>query len=451
MKAPALGVRRSVVLAAGCALAIALLAGALILRIQLRGALERSIGEQTLTRARAVATLVETGDFSRTLEPDNRTPIWVQVIEGRRVLASTANIAVLTKPFASVPSTSRATLHRRRNLSIDTGERVAVATVPARIDGRRVTVLAASPLDLADANDRRVVVSLAVVFPLLLLVACGVVWLAAKRALRPVERIRAEVASITSTDTSKRIPVPGTRDEIAHLATTMNDMLQRLDAASTRQRRFIADASHELRSPLASLRAQLESSVHDSTRESWAESLADMSIDHERLEHLVTDLLLLAHHDEGERLFLEPVDLGYLVRREVANRFPAKGIERTIDAENVLINANPEAMARIVRNLLDNAERHATTRVDVRVMATPEVAELVVSDDGPGVPVQHRRAVFERFVRLDEARSADVGGSGLGLAIVAELVSEHAGTITIRPTDAGAVFVVQVPRLPPVG
>ena len=107
-------------------------------------------------------------------------------------------------------------------------------------------------------------------------------------------------------------------------------------------------------------------------------------------------------------------------------------------------------MARIVRNLLDNAERHATTRVDIRVTATPDVAELVVSDDGPGVPVQHRRAVFERFVRLDEARSADVGGSGLGLAIVAELVSEHAGTITIRTTDAGAVFVVQVPRLPPM-
>ncbi len=447
MRTPALGIRRSVVLAAGCALAVALFAGALILRAQLHDALERSIGEQTLTRARGVATLVETGDFARTLKPDDRTPAWVQVIDGQKVLASTPNIASFTTPFAPVGGTTRATIRRLRGLGIDTGERVAVASVPVLFDGHTVIVLAASPLDLADATDRRIVISLAAVFPMLLVVGCAVVWLAAKRALRPVEAIRAEVASITSTDTSRRVPVPNTGDEISHLATTMNDMLERLDAASTRQRRFIADAGHELRSPLASLRNQLEASAYDETAESRRASIADMTIDHERLERLVTDLLLLARHDEGERLALEPVDLGYLVRSQLTRRPPAPGIERSVKAENVLINANPEAMARIVRNLLDNAERHASSRVDIQVLPANDAAELIVTDDGPGIPAEHHLAVFERFVRLDEARSADAGGSGLGLAIVAELVSEHSGTIQIEATDTGARFVVRVPRL----
>ncbi len=449
MRQPALGIRRTVVLAAGFALAVALLAGALILRAQLHDALERAISEQTLTRARGVASLVETGDFNRTLRPDDRTPAWVQVIDGQKVVASTPNIASLTSPFAPISNTSRATLRRLSGLAIDTGERVAVASVPARLDGRIVMVLAASPLDIADATDQRIVTSLALVFPMLLIVGCLVVWAAAKRALRPVEAIRAQVASITSTDTSRRVPVPNTDDEVSHLATTMNDMLARLDAASIRQRRFIADASHELRSPLASLRNQLEASTYDDTRESWTASIADMSIDHERLERLVTDLLLLARHDEGERLPLEPVDLGYLVRSELSKRSPVPGIERNVDAENVLVDANPDALSRVLRNLVDNAERHARSRVDVQLTATADTAELVVSDDGSGIPSDQHHAVFERFVRLDEARSADAGGSGLGLAIVQELVNEHGGTIEISPTPTGARFVVRIQRLRP--
>lgn len=447
MRRPALGVRRSVVLAAGLVLAAALLAGALILRTQLHEALEHSIGEETLTRARGVATLVQTGDFGPALQPDDRTPAWVQVVDRGNILASTPNIATLTTPFAPVPDGARATVRRLHGLSIDTGERVAVASVPSIVRGRPVVVLAASPLDLADATDRRIVTSLAFVFPALLLIGCCVVWVAARRALRPVEAIRAHVAAITSTDTSRRVPVPNTDDEISHLATTMNDMLQRLDAAATRQRRFIADASHELRSPLASLRNQLEASAYDDTRDSWTASIADMTIDHERLERLVTDLLLLARHDEGERRAMEPVDLGYLVRNELSKRPSAPGRERTVDAGNVLINANPDAVTRIVRNLVDNAERHANTLVDVHLITTSESVELVVSDDGPGIPLEHRHRVFERFVRLDEARSADAGGSGLGLAIVAELVAEHGATIDITPTDTGARFVVRFPRL----
>lgn len=449
MRRPALGVRRSVVLAAGLALAIALLTGALILRTQLHDALERAIGVQTLTRARGVAALVQTGDFSRTLQPDDRTPAWVQVIEGDKILASTPNIANLTTPFASVPTGSPATLRRLGGLSIDTGERVAVASVPSTVGGRPVVVLAASPLDLVDATDQRIVALLAVVFPSLLLIGCAVVWTAARRSLRPVEAIRAQVASITGADTSRRVPVPHTDDEISNLATTMNDMLERLDAAATRQRRFIADASHELRSPLASLRNQLEACAFDDTRESWAASIADMSIDHDRLERLVTDLLLLARHDEGERLALEPVDLGYLVRNELARRPTPPDIERRVDASNVLINANPDAIIRVVRNLVDNAERHATTRVGIHLVITAEKAELVVSDDGPGIPATQHHAVFERFVRLDEARSADAGGSGLGLAIVAELVAQHHATIEITPTTTGAQFVARFPRLLP--
>lgn len=290
-----------------------------------------------------------------------------------------------------------------RGLPIDTGERVAVASVPVRERGRRLVVLAASPLDLADATDTKVIRLLTILFPLLLVISAAVVWAATRRALRPVEAIRSEVAAITATDLSRRISVPPADDEIARLATTMNDTLDRLELAAARQRRFVSDAGHELRSPLASLRNQLEASVYDRPDQEWAATVADMRIDHDRLERLVADLLLLARHEERGSTVLEPVDLGYLVRSELARRPPARdGVVRVVDAENVLVNGDYDLLVRVLRNLLDNSERHAASRVGVSVVSSMGVAVLVVEDDGSGIAPAERGKVFDRFFRLDK-------------------------------------------------
>lgn len=441
-----MGVRRSVVVSATLTLAVALLAGALILRAQLRESLETSIADQTLTRAEGVAALVATGDLEEVLRPSDRTPTWVQVVaDDGTIIAATPNVATLTTAFASVPRSDRPRLQRLRGLPIDTGERVAVASVPVRERGRRVIVLAASPLDLADTTDSKVVRVLSVLFSLLLGVGAFVVWVAARRALRPVEAIRSEVAAITASDLSRRVTVPPADDEVARLATTMNETLDRLELAAARQRRFVSDAGHELRSPLASLRNQLEASVYDRPDSEWAATVADMRIDHDRLERLVADLLLLARNDEHKATNHEPIDLGYLVRSEMARRAPRNGIERIVAADNVLVDGDPDSLVRILRNLIDNAERHAASRVAISVKSRSGVAVMSVEDDGPGIARADRAKVFDRFYRLDEARSADAGGSGLGLAIVNELAARHAGTVSIEDGARGARFVVRIP------
>ena len=452
------GIRTRTVVAAAAVVAFALAFGGVVLRIELRRSVESSITDETLTRATGVAQLVATGDFPKVLVASERTPAWVQVIDASgTVVASTANVASLGRPFAPVPRGTAASVRILQNLPIDTGERVAVASVSTLIreTARRLTVLAAGPLDIAETADRRALRSMLLVFPGLLLIAAVTVWFVVRHALRPVEAMRARVATISTSDLTRRVPVPDANDEIGRLATTMNDMLARLQASHERQRRFVGDASHELRSPLASLRNQLEVSVLENPDPAWSATVTDMIADHERLERLVRDLLLLARHDASEDVTLEPVDLGWLVRNQLDRRPLAPGIERVVRAENALVSGNADSLARILRNLVDNAERHAATRVEILVRAvsgaSPPTTELVVADDGPGIPAHDRRTVFERFRRLDDARAADGGGSGLGLAIVADLVEEHGGTVHVDPagTDAqqGARLVVRLPTL----
>jgi signal transduction histidine kinase len=441
-----LGVRRSAVLGAVVALSAALLVGAIVLRVELRRGLEDQIGRQTLTLAEGVASVAKTGDLSTVIDR-SRTPSWVQVInEKGAVVASTRNISALKQPFAPLPATRQSMIRTMSGLVLDPSDRLAVASVPIEVGGERFVVLAASPLDLADATDRSVVSVLAIVFPILLAAAALVVWAVVRRSLRPVEAIRAQVAAISSTDLVRRVPVPNTDDEIAHLASTMNDMLDRLAEATARQRRFVADASHELRSPLASLRAQLEASTIDpDTDARWRATVKNMSIDHDRLERLVNDLLLLARHNEGRPLEREPLDLGPLVRTEIGRRDLRDGLQMVTSVENVIVDGNTDALVRVLRNLLDNAERHATTTIEVEVKRVAGFAVLRVADDGRGIPADQHLSVFERFHRLDDARSSDAGGSGLGLAIVADLVRDHEGVVGIEPSETGARVVVRIP------
>ena len=270
-------------------------------------------------------------------------------------------------------------------------------------------------------------------------------WLVTRRALRPVEGIRQEMAAITaSEDLGRRVPEPDSRDEVARLARTTNETLAALEASVERQRRFVADASHELRSPIASLRTQLE--VGDAHPE-----LLDVPgavADTVRLQALAADLLLLARLDAGERPGRTAVDLGALVREEVSQRAadrigPAVSVR---DPDALEVTGSRAQLARVLGNLLDNAQRHAVRSVAVSVRADRGDVVVEVADDGAGVPEAERERIFERFVRLDDARSRDDGGAGLGLAIARDVAARHGGTLTAGAArDGGARFTLRLP------
>ncbi|MFJ7338526.1 sensor histidine kinase [Streptomyces sp. NPDC101116] len=305
-------------------------------------------------------------------------------------------------------------------------------------DRGHLKVYAGSPLAAEHGAVRTALTVMLIGFPLLLAVVAAVTWLVTRRALRPVEGIRREMAAIThSEDLARRVPEPDTHDEIARLASTTNETLAALETSVERQRRFVADASHELRSPIASLRTQLEvAAAHPELLD-----LDGAVEDTVRLQRLAADLLLLARLDAGERPNDAKVDLAALAREEADGR---TGV--TVDAEPVEVAGSRGQLGRVLANLLDNAQRHARSAVTVTVRREGDRAVVGVADDGDGVPEGDRERIFERFVRLDAARSRDDGGAGLGLAIARDVAVRHGGTLTAgRGPAGGALFELRLP------
>lgn len=310
------------------------------------------------------------------------------------------------------------------------------------------TVYVAASLQSVAETSTTVSLALAAGLPVLTLLVGALVWLFCGRALRPVESIRAEVDDISARDLHRRVPEPSAMDEIGRLARTMNAMLQRLEDGAARQRRFVADASHELRSPLTTIQATLEVALAHPEHAGWQQVAADALHESRQLQHLVDDLLTLASAEEGalvDRVKLVPVD--ELVLEEVA-RLRQRTTELCFDVQGVTaadVAGDSAQLARAIRNLLDNARRHATKVISVEVSTEAGRVRIVVGDDGPGLAPDDRARVFERFTRLDEARSADEGGAGLGLAIVAEIVRLHQGTVQMVDAPVGARCVITLP------
>ncbi len=298
-----------------------------------------------------------------------------------------------------------------------------------------------------DASTRRTAQTVLIaVAPTLLVLVAILAWFATARALRPVAEIRREVEAIGASDLHRRIEVPPTRDEIADLATTMNALLDRMETGSQAQRRFVADASHELRSPIATLRQYAElATTHpdDLAPGELAEVVGSAT---ERLQSLVDDLLVLATVADHDQREAEEIDLDDLVLTELA---AFRSTDVTIDSASVRatkVAGQERRLAMVVRNLLANAMRHTTSRVRVATGADEAGAYLVVADDGPGVPEAERERIFDRFVRLDDGRARDAGGSGLGLAIVAAVVTDAGGTVVVdEAPGGGARFTVRLP------
>ncbi len=280
---------------------------------------------------------------------------------------------------------------------------------------------------------------LLVAVPLMIALVALAAWYFTGRALKPVEAIRLEAESITGRTMHRRVPEPDTDDEVGRLARTMNAMLGRLETSAQKQRQFVSDASHELRSPLASIRTNLEVALHNPDRADWPEVAQRALAEDVRMEDTVSELLDLARLDEAEGPApldtLPEVDLDELVLDDTVQQRRVPVDTGRVSAGRV--HGRRDQLQRVVRNLLDNAARHASSTVAVGLVTADDVVELTVDDDGPGIRPEDRDLVFERFTRLDDGRARDAGGLGLGLSMVKAITEHHGGTVVIEDAPVG--------------
>lgn len=424
---------------------IALIVASVAMVLFLRRSLTDDVRASAQLRAGAVADLFAAGSpldgFQSTADEE-----FVQVVDrDGDVVASTRNVAGQPALVDLAPGASA-----RIEVPFEDDPFLAVATRSETPEGAFVVLLGRT-LDRVEEATQAVVGLLAIGLPLLLLIVGAVTWWVTGRALAPVEAIRAEVERISTADLDRRVPVPQSGDEIARLGATMNRMLERLERGQARQRRFVSDASHELRSPVASIRQHAEVAIAHPSGAS-AEELARVVLDEDlRLQRLVEDLLMLARMDErgGDRS-AEVLDLDDVVFEEVDRLRSMTTV--AIDASKVSggrVTGDRKQLQRVVGNLLDNALRHARGLVMVGLSEVDDRVVLSVEDDGNGIPPQDRERVFGRFERLQDARDRDSGGAGLGLAIVAEVAAAHGGTAeAVESSLGGARFEIRLHRAP---
>jgi signal transduction histidine kinase len=424
--------------AAVLVVAVVLLLGAVALVTSLRGILIREVEAAAAQQATQAAEQLESGATAEAVAARGGEEAFVQVLDADgQVLA--ASDVVAGQPAVASPQPGEIT---RVAVSFD-DDGYVVAAAGADTAGGELTVLAARNLDRVGESTGALTSLLAVGLPLVLLVLGVVTWRIVGRALAPVEAVRREVDEISAAELHRRVPEPARADEIARLAATMNRMLDRLERAQEQQRRFVSDASHELRSPIAVIRQHAEVALAHPDRVPATDLATTVRAESLRLQLLVDDLLLLASADEGLlAVNTRPLDLDDIVFNE------AKRLRSTTDlhvdttaVSGGRIDADPAAIRRVLRNLTDNAARHASTTVTLRLTQTNGRVVLDVDDDGPGIATEDRARVLDRFVRLDDARARDAGGAGLGLAIAAELVAANGGEITIDASPAGGTRV----------
>ncbi|MBV9950464.1 MAG: HAMP domain-containing histidine kinase, partial [Acidimicrobiia bacterium] len=423
---------------------LALIVGAFGVLAGLRQKLTDDVETTARLRAEDVVALLQSGTAPERLAIDDEEDSAIQVLDGqRRTIGGSTNV-VHRPAMADVPAGGATTVD---DLIMSSGAyRVVAVDAPRGKD--RFTVLAAESLEPVDEGSEVVIHAFAIGVPLLMLLVAGITWIVTGRALRPVEAIREEVGAISDEDDlGRRVPEPSSGDEVARLAHTMNEMLARLETARARQQRFVSDASHELRSPLATIRHELELLMTDLDRSEHVPMAEGLMAECLRMQSLVDDLLLLARSDEGSPARRRAVDLDDLVLAEAA-RLRSRALVQ-VDTAQVSagqVTGDAGQLTRMVRNLADNAERHARGLVGFDLRGHDGVVVLAVRDDGPGVASADRERVFERFTRLDAARARGTGGSGLGLAIVAQVAAAHDGSVAVDDAPGGgARFTVTLP------
>lgn len=424
------------VLATGALLAVA---GFLALEIQERSLKDR-LEDDLAARASDVAALVASGNVPVELSGGGE-------YTATQVVDANGDVAVATIGATVVPVSDELLAPGEQSVSeassvLEEGHDGLVVAVGVSDGQQDYTVVAAESFENIDNSLGVLLRTLLIGLPILLVAVGLITSFAVGRALAPVERARRQLSEMGSESLDRRVTVPGTQDEIAQLTETMNGLLDRLEEAYRREQRFVADASHELRNPIATLRSNIELDV--AAGHGDPQTLAEVA----RLENLVDDLLHLARRFEGAAPPpRELVDLDDIVLEE-ATRVASDAV--SVDRHAVSgaqVRGVRLDLVRVVRNLIENAARHGEGRVTLSLRERNGAVEMLVDDDGPGVPRAERDAVFKRFARLDHDRSRARGGTGLGLAIAKDIVDDHGGSIAIETAPlGGARFLVLLPR-----
>ena len=435
------------VIVVGAALIVAGVAMVFLLRQQLMANTEEAARRQAQSMVEEFTTRVDGRvelpiadvELNEDVNEDVDEEEFIQVIDGTgSVLASSDNVEVDHAIVLMKAGTTRSIADISPYLKGEDGPFLAVAVPAATPDGD-IEVVAGRSLEPVVDSVRAVSVLLLGGIPLLLLVVASVSARVVGSALAAVEAMRNEVETISSRDLDRRVPQPEGGDEISRLATTMNGMLARLEKSQARQRRFVSDASHELRSPVATIRQHAEVALAHPETSKLEELAGIVLLENARLQSLVEDLLLLSHADEGTlQLHTQDVDVDDLVFDEAKRlRATTELRVRTSRVSAGRVTGDREQLNRLIRNLSNNAARHARGVVEFALLNGDESVLLTVDDDGRGVAPPERERVFERFVRLEEGRDRDSGGTGLGLAIVAEIATAHEATVAIADSPMG--------------
>ena len=468
------GVQVRSTIAATVLQAVVVAAAGMVLLLALHDNLDTSIDVENLATAQGISALVDAGlagssaggattgsaapsadrrVLQDAIDTAARRRAVVQVLDADgRVIASSDDLRGADPVVEDTPAPGQQVV-LQRSLPFD-DDPYRITALGAEVDGRRFTVVVGLSLGTGEDTVHAAEAALAVAGPLLLIAVAGATYLFIGRSLRPVARIRTTVERISHRDLSERVPVPPGGDDVSQLARTMNGMLDGLERAGEAQRRFVSDASHELRSPVATLRAAADIALTVPGRGSREDLAVLVRAETQRLDRLVADLLLLARTEERRRRGPDAgarrsggdpspdrsgdeVDLDDLVTEEARRLRTSTSLQVRVRRTPVRVVGDAHDLSRAVRNLTDNAARHAASCVSIEAHREGSTAVVTVSNDGPPIEPADRERVFDRFVRLEESRARDLGGTGLGLAIVAEVAAAHGGTVRItEPTGS---------------
>lgn len=445
------GVRGQATLIAVVVIAFTLLSGGAVMLGVLGASLRSGVEQAQRARVADASVVVTTEGIDALSGPEGRRlaaggPLQLvdPTLSGAAAVryASTSEFDVPASSMAPAPGV---VLVDRRAVSSRTGDRLVLVAQGVEVGGHAYVIVAGGSLAATDRALRQDALSLVVGVPLLSVLGGWAVWILVGRTLRPVEELRRAVEEIGAADLRRRLPVPPGQDVVSRLAETMNAMLARIEHAQASQRRFVADASHELRSPVAAFGAGLE--ILGKRPEELPAVLPLLVTETEHLASLTDGLLVLARADAGMlRRRRVDVDMDDIVGSEVVRLRTSSPLRVQAHVEAARVVGEPEELHRVVRNLVDNAARAARSRLGLSVVREGDEAVVRVDDDGPGIPAEERDRVFERFVRLDADRGRDHGGAGLGLPIVHSIVQAHGGTVTVGESPwGGARFEVRLP------
>ena len=445
------GIRKRSVLSAVVVVTFSMLVGGAFLLLVLQSSLVSAAWNDLAVRANDVARLFQEEGIEETrstLAEDRNSAAQVQIVDEANRVVGWSIRGLRSSPMSTLRPAPGRTMREElsRVPALGGDDEILVSARGAELHGKRYVILVASPLEVQTDTLRTVGLLLLAATPLLVALVAVAVWILVGRSLKTVERIRRQVAEIDGRRLHERVEVPPTGDEIAALASTMNQMLDKLEQSDNLHRAFFSDASHELRSPLSTLVTTAEVASLDESGRTWLDMQQTVLNESSRMQSLVEDLLTLAKVDSHQlQLDVQDVDLEDVLDAEIKRLRTVSSLQINAELQPTRVRGDERRLMQVFRNLMDNAARHAKSTIMVGMERRPGELVVSVDNDGEIISEEDRNRVFERFARLDASRSSDGGGSGLGLAITREIMVAHGGTVLAAESEGWCRFQVILP------